>query len=427
MDSTIRNKAIRVMKANDRGGFTVPTANLYPYQWNWDSAFAAFGFATFDRDRAWRELEVLFEGQWANGMLPSIIFRQNDPDYFPGPTVWQTGTEPPTTGHSQPPVAASVAWRLVETGGEADLARAQSLFSGLYAYHRWFHDVRDPDGTGLAAITHPWESGRDNCPDWDGGLNGVRVPDDLEPYERRDLTHVDSSQRPTKAQYDRYLSIVKFGRDCGWNHEVIYHDGPFLVGDPGVQFILIRASKDLRALANRLGRATEENALSAWIERAEDGSQYLWNESVGGFCARDLRTGHFSDAVTSASMLAFYADVGTSAQFDRLVANGKRILDRVEFGFPSWDPDHDRFEPQRYWRGPVWSVMNYMIAEGLAEQGETEMAARLRSDTQRLTDETGFFEYFNPLTGEGYGGGTFTWTAAIRLLLSTDVSTSRAA
>ena len=26
---------------NDRGGYTVPTANLYPYQWNWDSVFAA--------------------------------------------------------------------------------------------------------------------------------------------------------------------------------------------------------------------------------------------------------------------------------------------------------------------------------------------------------------------------------------------------
>ena len=30
---------------NDRGGYTVPTEGLYPYQWNWDSAFVALGFA----------------------------------------------------------------------------------------------------------------------------------------------------------------------------------------------------------------------------------------------------------------------------------------------------------------------------------------------------------------------------------------------
>ena len=60
------------------------------YQWNWDSAFAAWGFSVFDTKRAWQEIETLFAGQWPNGMLPHILFRQDDPDYFPGPTVWGT-------------------------------------------------------------------------------------------------------------------------------------------------------------------------------------------------------------------------------------------------------------------------------------------------------------------------------------------------
>ena len=39
---------------NDRGGYTVPTAGLYPYQWNWDSAFVALGFNQFDKiARGW--------------------------------------------------------------------------------------------------------------------------------------------------------------------------------------------------------------------------------------------------------------------------------------------------------------------------------------------------------------------------------------
>ena len=46
------DQARAILRANDRGGYTVPTAGLYPYQWNWDSAFAAYGFAQFDMTRA---------------------------------------------------------------------------------------------------------------------------------------------------------------------------------------------------------------------------------------------------------------------------------------------------------------------------------------------------------------------------------------
>ena len=90
--SDLDKAAEAVLRANDRGGYTVPTAGLYPYQWNWDSAFAALGFAEFDIDRAWRELETLAEGAWPNGMWPHILFRADDPDYFPGPSVWGAGT-----------------------------------------------------------------------------------------------------------------------------------------------------------------------------------------------------------------------------------------------------------------------------------------------------------------------------------------------
>ncbi|MGI9505967.1 MAG: MGH1-like glycoside hydrolase domain-containing protein, partial [Geminicoccaceae bacterium] len=70
------DQAIEILQANDRGGYTVPTSRLYPYQWNWDSAFVALGFAAFDQDRAWREIEMLFEGQWDDGMVPHILFRR---------------------------------------------------------------------------------------------------------------------------------------------------------------------------------------------------------------------------------------------------------------------------------------------------------------------------------------------------------------
>ncbi|MDC1320232.1 hypothetical protein N8Y41_01830 [bacterium] len=85
---SLKQLAIDTLAKNDRGGFTIPTAGLYPYQWNWDSAFVALGIATYDMDRAWSEITKLIDGQWPDGMIPSIIFRSDDPSYFPGPSRW---------------------------------------------------------------------------------------------------------------------------------------------------------------------------------------------------------------------------------------------------------------------------------------------------------------------------------------------------
>lgn len=44
--------ARQVLSDNDRGIYTAPTHGLYPFQWNWDSALSALGFAQFDEERA---------------------------------------------------------------------------------------------------------------------------------------------------------------------------------------------------------------------------------------------------------------------------------------------------------------------------------------------------------------------------------------
>ncbi len=67
-------KARAILNRNDRGGYTVPTARLYPFQWNWDSAFVAMGFATFNIDRAYRELERLIEGEFLLLIISSYYF-----------------------------------------------------------------------------------------------------------------------------------------------------------------------------------------------------------------------------------------------------------------------------------------------------------------------------------------------------------------
>ena len=38
-------------------------------------------------------------------------------------------------------------------------------------------------------------------------------------------------------------------------------------------------------------------------------------------------------------------------------------LETVRFAVPSHDPGSAEFDPRRYWRGPVWLVVNRMIAD----------------------------------------------------------------
>ena len=95
-------------RANDRGGYTVPNGRVYPFQWNWDSAFVALGFATFDRDRAWREIETLFRRSGPTASCRTSCSGRTIPAISPGPAVWGTGKHPVTSGITQPPVAASV-------------------------------------------------------------------------------------------------------------------------------------------------------------------------------------------------------------------------------------------------------------------------------------------------------------------------------
>ena len=134
MTLDLDTEARAILRGNDRGGYTVPTHGLYPYQWNWDSVFAALGFAEHDLDRAWTEIETLLSGQWPNGMIPHILFHQIDPGYFPGPDIW-AGTGPlPSSGISQPPIAATfVRWLLAQNPEAA--ARAKALFPGLITSH----------------------------------------------------------------------------------------------------------------------------------------------------------------------------------------------------------------------------------------------------------------------------------------------------
>ena len=408
--SALAAKAIEVLRENDRGSYTVPTKGLYPFQWNWDSCFTALGQSHYDMDRAWTEVETLFAHQWADGMVPHMVFHEPAPTYFPGPDVWGTGRTPPTSGITQLPIAGFAIHQLFRRNPDA--GRARPLLDGLDRWHGWFYRTRDPGRTGLVAVIHPWES-RDNTIDWDEAFE--RVPTDgVMPYERNDLKHADPATRPTKAQYDRYLWLVQHFRSLGWDSTLTHDASPFQVVDPGFNAILIRSCLETAALADALDAPEIAARHRNWAEQGLVALDGLWSDRHGQYLPFDRVGGRLSESPSIGGLIPVFAPIPVS-RAAALASTIGSMGREVRYLVPSHAPSDPRFDLKRYWRGPVWLVCNYMIADGLGRAGEVAMAERLTADSLQLIEQSGFAEYYDPRDGTPLGGGRFSWTAAMVL------------
>ena len=171
----LRSDAIEVLRVNDTGRFVKPSQRLYPWQWNWDSAFVVIGLAGVDPERARLEVRSLLEGQWDDGMVPHMVFHPQPVDYRPGPELWDSAQcdgapRVATSGLIAPPVLA-IAVRTLHDAAPDD-AFLEEVVPKLDAWHAWFHRERTHQESGLMTIFHGWESA-DNAPRFDRALARV--------------------------------------------------------------------------------------------------------------------------------------------------------------------------------------------------------------------------------------------------------------
>jgi len=411
-DAQLRERAIDVLARNHRDGYTVPAGGLYPFQWCWDSGPIALGWAAAGRwNDAWTELTRLMSAQWPSGMVPHIVFWREDKAYFPGPEVWATGRTPPSSGITQPPLPVSAAARLF--AGDPDRERAvsslRSLWPGLVAWLSWIERARKgPHGANV--IVHPWESGMDNSPSWDQPLSVVpEVSDDH--IERRDVATISADQRPSQREYRQYLGIVDALRSAGWETERQPADSPFSVEDPGLTSIAVRAAADLATVATAAGLDRREPARLAESMRA--GLDALWDDDLGWYRPYDTLGRCSVGPATSTGLVAIWAGI-PEAHTRRMMVRVDSWRHSVPGSIPTAQPDDPSFDPIRYWRGPVWVLVNWLVADGLLRAGRTERASRLRTDTRALVEQ-GFSEYYDPRNAAGIGGQSFSWSAALTL------------
>jgi neutral trehalase len=419
-----------VLDNNDRGGYTQPAKGLYPHQWLWDSCFTAIGLRHLDTERAQTELLSLLRGQWHNGMLPNIIFR-DDKQYRTDRNVWRSWLSPnapddvATTGITQPPMLAEA---VVQVGAKmASPERRQwyrTMYQPLVDYHTWLYADRDPHGEGLTLQIHPWETGLDNTPPWMHELHEHKLSWWVRSIERLHLEPVvnlfrrDTKMVPSDQRFSAIEALALFDaqlrlRRKAYDIDRILDHGLFAIEDVVFNSIFIRANHHLQHIAANLKEELPAE-LKINMHKTDIALEELWDPFAGQYFSRDFVTHNLIKVPSIGTLLPLYSGVISPENAAHLV---KMLENKHMFGtpfpIPSVPVDTPNFHRKLYWQGPSWINTNWLIIDGLERYGYKDHAAALRESTLEMVSRSGFHEYFDPMDGSPAGGSDFSWTAAL--------------
>lgn len=369
--------------------YTRPAPHVYEHQWLWDSCFHAIIYRWFDPSMAWDELHSLVQHQVTEGddvgMIPHMAYWQGG-----GEELWGEDDRSIIT---QPPLLAAAAWRVHQE--HPNLVALAELYPHLVAYQDWFDRRRDLDDDHLVTLIHPWESGWDASPRWDAAL-GLDQPT------------ADESKAARHA-------LVNILREHHCNAKTLREAGSFAV--KAADFNAIRAA-DCEALG-KIATALKLEDAGRWQQKAELIQQAVREKCLRqdgkNWIAHDL-VGAEEKAISPDSVAKFvllYGGCANQAEAEALHADLRSSRYFTNFPIPTTPTDSPVFDGDTYWRGNVWLAVNWLIVQGLRRYGYTDTAQHIAERSLALVDQTGFYEYFNPLTGEGHGPAQQSWSAIV--------------
>lgn len=424
--------AKEVLKLNYRETYHVPSIHLYPHQWLWDSCFIGIGLRHLDIDKAMTEITSLFRGQWANGMMPNIIFSEAD-EHRRHRELWRSYINPfapdnvATSGITQPPMLAEAVMKI---GEKLKLAERrswyQSVFGQILDYHQWLYAERDPHHEGLVLLLHPYESGLDNSPPWVSELRKHTMPwwisaieklhlDGIIHLIRRDTRYISADERMSNIDAMSYWAAIRRLRRKAYNSEALLSRSLFNLEDLAFNCILIRANDCLQEIAKTLGKQLPQELIKS-MELTKKALEELWDESTGQYYSRSFVSHKLIEESSVATLLPLYSGAISKERAQSLVnlLKNNRLF-WTNWPVPSVPINSPYFDPKKYWQGPTWININWLIIEGLERYGFKEEATLLKDKSLKVVSKDGMNEYFNPITGRPEGAPDFSWTAALTI------------
>jgi glycogen debranching enzyme len=375
--------------------YVCPSPDTYPFQWFWDSCFHAIVLSRFDPDRAAAELRTLLANQLPDGFVSHMTLWQRDLRDAARDRLQINWRTPWLSDAMQPPLLAEALAAIVHRGGGSRVLG--ELLPPVRAYYDWCRRVRDVDGSGLLVVFEPHETGMDQSPVFDAYV-GVR----------------DLSARGFETAWRAIAEAqAAVGRDPARMVEL----DRFVVAD-----VLVNAvySENQRVLADLLAQAGDDASAAEVRAGAERTATALvgrcWSEADHDFHALAGRAGHSLPGGSVAGLVPLLLVDFPEPIAARIV---ERLEDETKFGAPFPIPSVTRSDPafsprpvdNLLWRGPTWVNTNWLVARGLRRRHRADLARRIEDASLALVERSGFREYYNPLTGAGYGSRDHAWSA----------------
>ena len=329
--------------------------------WAWDCWRFSAAMAHFFPSLAKDNIRVMFDYQQADGMVIDCIY---------------TDPKENNARDSKPPLAC---WAVDEIWkATADTAFVREMYPKLLAYYKWWYKKRDHDGNGICEFgstdgtleAAAWESGMDNAIRFDGAR------------------------------------MLKNGENA-WS---INQESVDLNGYLAYEYTI------LKKFSKILNEKFEEPDMRGRI------ADYFFDTKNGYFFDRRLTDGSFVREAGCEGYLPFWTKIATQQQWKMAK---KTLEDKTKFStyipFPTIAADNPKYDPNGYWRGPIWLDQTYYAIEGFRNYGEhakADMYTRQVFDRlEGLTADAPIYENYDTFTGKGLQASHFSWSAAQLLML----------
>ncbi len=355
-------------RADPDGGYCVPNAATYPWQWLWDSCFHAVVWAHLGDERASVELGTALSAQDADGFVPHLRYGTGP---YPHASLWgrrdtSSITQPPMYGH-----AVAELWRRGLDVGDDVVDRATR---GL----RFLLQRRHRTPAGLVELCHPWESGCDDSPRWDSAVPGGWTAD---AWFRAKGDWVGAIERsPGGAPLhnpDFAVGSVGFSALVAWN---------------ALELALVTGDAELVALAAEVGEAIDDRwdeELRTWIDDGPTARGSGRVRTLDGLLPLLLHP-------RPDAMASLVDPAGHGAPY------GPRGVHAAE---PS-------YEPTTYWRGPAWPQLTYLCWVAVTSTGtRSDTGSALARSMCTGAVRSGYAEYWVADTGAPLGAVPQSWSS----------------
>lgn len=380
-----------------------PSPGTYPFQYFWDSCLHAFILTTLgEADLAARNFRSLYAMQADDGFVGHMLYWDRLI-----PAVWTDAFQarfadqarPHMSAFVQPPLSAQALHRIwYHTHDDGYL---HEMLPKVKKHFDWLAAHRDLDGDGLLTIFNMFESGIDWKPS-------------------QDELYCDRAA----AGDELYAKVI--GNDY---HNFVHNYDPSQtktkIKEVAFNTIYARNLETLALLCRQVGDDDAETYQSRAQKVAASIHELMYDDEAAAFW--DVTSGDNRPLKTMTPTIFFPIALPNTTR-----EQAQKILDKhfhnpeefaAEFPVPSVamnDPSYDPNASKFLWRGPTWALYNWYLYQALFYNDLKPEAEALRHSIHRLMSQSGFREYYNPVSGEGGGAEHFTWSGLIVDMLKED-------